>query len=252
MSPIFRLSRLLPLTLAIVTGLSIGMTETAMAGSKEWRHGGRGHVEFHAGKNVNIPYASGRRTDRYHGKYHGRKWDKRHGYHARKDWRRDYRSGSARTYDSPLIVGPDYSAAGVLLSTGRGYRDHGRKGYGYKEHGYKNHEYGGYGRDHGASHWKYERGHRHHHERRAASPRILHIDRTSVNNIVVGVTAGSVIAGDPVNSAGGVFLQEKCKAGAYCTLRTGPYANSPKIITVNRSGRTIDVEFGAHRGKPIN
>jgi hypothetical protein len=35
------------------------------------------------------------------------------------------------------------------------------------------------------------------------------------------------------------LLEGPCKPNAYCTMRLGPYANSPKIITLNQTGRAI-------------
>lgn len=44
---------------------------------------------------------------------------------------------------------------------------------------------------------------------------------------------------ETADTTGVIIENGRCAAGAYCTLRLGPLANSPKIITLNRSGRAI-------------
>ena len=58
--------------------------------------------------------------------------------------------------------------------------------------------------------------------------------------IVVGNSATSDTAGSGTTGSSDIYLENgSCAAGEYCTLRLGPYASSPKIITLNTSGKTI-------------
>ena len=79
-----------------------------------------------------------------------------------------------------------------------------------------------------------------------SGPKIIRFDEASGDwrdhYVSSGVTTGSVdgaSAGD-ANIAGRFRLQGRaCAPGIYCTVRLGRYTSSPKIITINASGRTI-------------
>lgn len=71
---------------------------------------------------------------------------------------------------------------------------------------------------------------RHHHRRYGR-----HRSGTALVIVVGEGDAGAA----PGLSGSEPFLEGPCKPNTYCTMRLGPYANSPKIITLNRSGKTI-------------
>jgi len=121
---------------------------------------------------------------------------------------------------------PDWNnhaaSSGVYLSSGRNTTWRGRHG----------HEFG-------RSKWK---GHDGRHDRRylAGGPQVIDIrDVTRIDNRAIAVVSGVVAAQEQAEAAG-ARIEEACEAGTYCVVRLGPYTNSPKIITLNKTGAAID------------
>ena len=50
------------------------------------------------------------------------------------------------------------------------------------------------------------------------------------------------VTGDGATAADGAAVAGNCQTDAYCVVRLGPYANSPKIITVNSTGEAVEPE----------
>jgi hypothetical protein len=47
------------------------------------------------------------------------------------------------------------------------------------------------------------------------------------------------VTGDDAPAAAGAAVGGNCQTDAYCVVRLGPYANSPKIITLNSTGEAV-------------
>lgn len=76
-------------------------------------------------------------------------------------------------------------------------------------------------------------------------------ERSLVNgSLVISINNNTENAEQPVEqleagamvSGSSVLLEGPCDVGEYCTLRLGPYSNSPKIITLNESGSMLGAE----------
>lgn len=105
----------------------------------------------------------------------------------------------------------------------------------------------------GARRYGHVRGEGHHRVWSGRSgPKIIHVrdhlrdgkwrDRKSHGyNRVTVIVGGQAVEQDVAATGGSMARIEggACASDTYCTVRLGPYANSPKIITLNTSGRTI-------------
>lgn len=160
-----------------------------------------------------------RRSGGHHGFVHGGKGG--HAANQPVQWKKaapkmasgGHRKPMAQPYASPqssgvmLASGHRTNTIDRNKSNGRIYRVAGGKGY--RHHG----GHHGYGNRYG----------------------------TGAAIIVVG-TLASAEAVSGGGHDGPAQLSGACAANTYCTVRLGPYSNSPKIITLNTSGVTVEPE----------
>jgi hypothetical protein len=213
MSRVIRIFRFLPAAFAAAF-LAFALTASAVpAQGGERGHIKRQHaVKHHAPRQLR---ASGRRTDLYgyktprigdHGHVRsGVKFASGRRTEGIHRWRKGWDHGRDFARRGDLLPGFDYRT--------RRYVSDARRFDPYiRDRGYDGYDNGfGYGRD-----WGYDSG-----------------------PLVIPVTGD---AGVPADSA---IANGSCQTATYCVVRLGPYANSPKIITLNATGNPGEPDLKA-------
>ena len=189
---------------AFAASKNVGGKRTYSVGSKKHSYSSKHHGSHH-------------RNYSHSGKHYG---SSRYGYH-------NYRSGSTTL---------STSRSGVTLGGARPLPSSKRIYYG-KHHDHAKYRYGDHHRSY--SYGKYPRyyvyyGHPDYQRNIVGGSLVI-----SVNNDRTAGYADDAVSPIGADTGGNVLLEAPCEAGEYCTLRLGPYTNSPKIITLNKSGSTL-------------
>ncbi len=209
----FRVANILALSFAALVGIAVAGSALPAAAGQFPGSGGRA---FHGKVSVKHSYRSGRYSRKGY-RHHVRRHVGPRRYATGGNWRH-YRA-----------FGHSAASSGVRL----GDRAH-----------------------YGARRYDHTRGELHHRVWSGRSgPKIIRLrdharggdwrDRNSHGyNRVTVIVGGQAVEQDDGATGGSTARIEggACASDAYCTVRLGPYANSPKIITLNTSGRTITEE----------
>lgn len=160
--------------------------------------GSKGHGQYKGKPHLTAPARiGGRKTQMAKAPFHGHR---------------------APRFHAPKQIAQDAARSGVLLTSGRNTTPrYERRRSEFRHGGYKGRDGGRHFRGHGGA-------------------KFIDVGqgaRIGGISIVAATIVGSPTEAQNDDIAGGATLEGACAPGEYCTVRLGPYVNSPKIITLN-------------------